>query len=314
VTADTSSLLSALSLDQLRVFVCVADEGSFSAAARRLRRAQSAVSYAVANLERLLDVTLFDRGGQRPQLTPAGRALLDEAREVAARVDRLHARARSLAEGVEPIVSLVVDQMFPLDPLMAALAAFRLQYPRTAMHLQVEPLAVVGQLVASGRCQIGIAGPHGHPDGLAMRPLLHVRLVPVTAASHPLAAEPRPVPLAALRQHIQLVLTDRDERTADEQHGVVSPHTWRLADLRTKHALLRGGFGWGNMPVHMVEADLAAGALVALEAEHGLDRQVIEVGLPLGFVFREADPPGPAARWLMAELERRLQAPTSLPR
>ena len=74
--------LSALTLDQIRLFVCVVQEGSFSAAARRLRRAQSAVSYGVANLEKLLGVQLFDRSGHRPALTATGQGLLSNARQV----------------------------------------------------------------------------------------------------------------------------------------------------------------------------------------------------------------------------------------
>ena len=62
-----------VTLDQLRVFLCVVDEGSFSKAAKRLRRVQSAVSYSIANLERLLAISLFDRSGRVPVLTEAGR-------------------------------------------------------------------------------------------------------------------------------------------------------------------------------------------------------------------------------------------------
>ncbi|MGC7974414.1 LysR family transcriptional regulator, partial [Salmonella enterica] len=76
-----------LSLDQLRDFVQVADSGSFLAAARKLSRAQSAVSYAIATLEDQLGVLLFDRSGYRPQLTSPGVALLADARQVLDHVD-----------------------------------------------------------------------------------------------------------------------------------------------------------------------------------------------------------------------------------
>jgi DNA-binding transcriptional LysR family regulator len=75
--------LDPIIFDQLRVFETVADAGSFSAAARRLRRAQSAVSYAIGNLEAQLGIALFERGRRRPVLTEAGRAVLADARAVA---------------------------------------------------------------------------------------------------------------------------------------------------------------------------------------------------------------------------------------
>ena len=95
-------MLEAVSLDQLRVFIAAADEGSFSAAGRKLRRAQSLVSQVILNLENLLDVKLFDRTSKSPRLTDAGRAPLQEARDVVDRMDGFKARARAIAEGVEP--------------------------------------------------------------------------------------------------------------------------------------------------------------------------------------------------------------------
>src|SRR5271156_4833238 len=103
-----------VSLDQLRTFIAAADEGSFSAAGRRLRRAQSVVSQTLANLERQLGGKLFERRGSLPALTDQGRALLADARAVAGDIDLLKARARSLAGGLEPELSVAVDVMFPV--------------------------------------------------------------------------------------------------------------------------------------------------------------------------------------------------------
>src|ERR1700722_7266788 len=106
-------MLDGVSLDQLRTFLAVADEGSFSAAGRRLRRAQSGESQSLANLEGQLGVKLFDRRGHLPALTDTGRALLAAARVVAGNVELFKARARSLARGLEPELSVAVDVMFP---------------------------------------------------------------------------------------------------------------------------------------------------------------------------------------------------------
>src|ERR1700685_3501554 len=94
-------MLEGVSLDQLRTFIAAADEGSFSAAGRRLRRAQSVVSQTLANLEGQLGVKLFDRSGRFPVLTDQGRALLADARAVAGHIELLKAQARSFAGGLE---------------------------------------------------------------------------------------------------------------------------------------------------------------------------------------------------------------------
>jgi DNA-binding transcriptional LysR family regulator len=88
-------MLDAVTLDHLRIFIAAADEGSFSAAGRRLRRAQSVVSQVIAALEGQLGVPLFDRGSRYPRLTNQGCALLADARAVVGRMDALKARAKA---------------------------------------------------------------------------------------------------------------------------------------------------------------------------------------------------------------------------
>jgi DNA-binding transcriptional LysR family regulator len=96
------------------------------------------------------------------------------------------------------------------------------------------------------------------------------------------------------RDHIQLVLSDRSPLTEGRDFSVISPHTWRLADLGAKHALLREGIGWGNMPLAMVEADLMAGTLMQLAMpDHPGDDYM------LSGIYRSDMPPGPAASWLL---------------
>ena len=136
-------MLDAMSMDQLRTFIAAADEGSFSAAGRKLRRAQSVVSTTLANLEQQVGFALFDRGGRYPQLTEAGRALLEQARQAAAGMDAFKAKARTLAEGLEPELAVAVDVMFPIATLTAAVQAFQLAFPSTPLRLYVEALGAV---------------------------------------------------------------------------------------------------------------------------------------------------------------------------
>jgi DNA-binding transcriptional LysR family regulator len=107
-------MLDSVSLDQLRTFIAAVDEGSFSAASRKLRRAQSVVSETVSNLEDQIGVLLFDRSGRYPKLTPAGIVLLADARSIVTGVDLLKARAKGMAIGLEPELSVVVDVFYPI--------------------------------------------------------------------------------------------------------------------------------------------------------------------------------------------------------
>ncbi len=96
---------------------------------------------------------------------------------------------------------------------------------------------------------------------------------------------------------MQLVLTDRSDLTQGQDFGVLSPETWRLADLGAKHALLRAGLGWGSMPEPSVREDIEAGRLVLLDIE-----ALPEVTYNLFAIHRTDTPPGPAARWFLARL------------
>ena len=295
-------MLDGVSMDQLRTFIAAADEGSFSAAGRKLRRAQSVVSQTLANLEAQIDVQLFDRTARYPALTEQGIALLAEARMVVHGMDGFKAKARTIAEGLEPELSVVVDVMYPMDSLTIAVGLFRAAFPHTPLRLYVEALGAVVQPVIQGTCRLGIMGSMPVvPDAVDAEKLLDVPMMSVTGPSHPLARRKGVLRMRELEQHVQLVLTDRTSLTNGSTYGVFSPLTWRLADLGAKHSFLRAGFGWGHMPVAMVSDDLASGALVQIHIETYYPRTP---PIAMLAVYRKDSPPGPAGRWFLDHLKQ----------
>lgn len=293
-------MLDALSLDQLRVFIAAAETGSFSAAGRKLRRAQSLVSQTVANLETQLEVRLFDRAKKYPQLTEAGQALLVEARAVVDRMDGFKARARTMAEGLEPELSAVIDVMYPMAALTRAVGLFRQSYPSTPLLLYVEALGAAVQLILDGRCRIGVVGSLPLiPENVQSEPLIEVPFATVIAPHHPLARIRGVVPKSSLREHVQLVLTDRSTLSEGRSFGVESPLTWRLADLGAKLDFLRAGFGWGHMPMPVIEDHLARKELVRIRIEGGS----AYAALAMHAVYRKDTPPGPAGRAFIQQLK-----------
>src|ERR1700676_5427534 len=200
--------LDGMSLDQLRTFIAAAEEGSFSAAGRRLRRAQSVVGQTLANLEGQIGVKLFDRRARFPVLTDQGSALLVDARAVAGDVDLLKARAKRLAGGLEPELSVVFDVGFPLAPFTATVAAFEKEFPATLLRFDIESSAVI-EPVLDGRCAVGVmTSLKVAPPQLTRERLLAFRLPMVVSPEHPLATHGAPIPAAILSEHIQLVHAD----------------------------------------------------------------------------------------------------------
>jgi DNA-binding transcriptional LysR family regulator len=293
-------MLDGLSLDQIRTFIAAADTGSFSAAARRLNRAQSVVSQTISSLEAQLRVPLFDRSSRYPTLTGQGKQMLADARAIATGIDQLKARAKGMADGLEAELSVVIDVMFPMVVLTRAVAQFSDVFPTTPLRLYVEALGAVAGAVLERNCGLGVMGSLAveTPELVAER-LIGVQMVMVAATTHPLAALTGPVPVTELARHIQLVLTDRTDLSKGKQFGVLSPRIWRLADLGAKHAFLRAGLGWGGMPLHMVESELADGTLVRIEPEDPPPEAMV---MPISAIYRTDSPPGPAGRWLIEQL------------
>lgn len=294
------SVLETFTLDQLRALIAVSDEGSFSAAARKLHRVQSAVSTAMANLETQLGVPLWDRATKVAKLTDQGQAIAAAARKVCTEVDDLRRLAAGMGQGLEASVSLCVDMLFPVTALVALCKRFRDEFPSVDLRVDTQAMTGVSARVIDGSATIGVAAPMGVAAGLERKVLTTIQMIPVVAPDHPLASAPGAISTARLRDTIQLVLSELHGEGHPDQ-AVLSSRTWRVRDLHTKHALLRAGLGWGNLPEHLVRDDLRAGRLVKLRVEAwGEDEHT----LYLSAVYRGDVTFGPAHRWLLAQLEQ----------
>ncbi|MBX4870740.1 LysR family transcriptional regulator [Rhizobium bangladeshense] len=290
-------------LDQLQVFLTVAETGSFSAASRALNRAQSVISYTIANLEAQLEVPLFERSGARqPKLTEAGKAMLEDARRILGDLQVMRARVKSLREGLEAEVSVAISVMVPSQAVVDVLHEFREMFPTVSLNLNVGELGMVMDLVLSGKATIGIGGAVlKQDDSIITERIGHSFMLPVAAPNHPLAQIRRPLTLGDVREEVQLVVTDASGRTKGRDFNVLSYKTWRVSDIATKHQLIKAGLGWGGLPAPIMHDDLRSGALVHL------DLDAYEQGEYAIYSMRQlANPPGPAATWMIDAFRTRL--------
>ncbi|BAB49557.1 LysR family transcriptional regulator [Mesorhizobium erdmanii] len=288
-------------LDQLQIFVAVADSGSFSAAGRKLNRAQSVISYGIANLEAQLGLKLFEREGTRePQLTEIGRSMLEDARRMIGVLQRMRSRVDGHHHGLEAEVALSVDAALPSPVLVRVLKAFEAQFPTVMLRLHIGSLGLIPDHVVSGQADLGIGGLLGDVDVHLVR-IGFMSIVLAAAPSHPLALLPKPLAIEDVREHTQLVVTDQSERTKGRDFGVFAYRTWRLTDMRTKHMLMREGLGWGGLPRWLIADDLVNGRLVELDLE-----PFSEVKSPMFAMHRNDSSPKPAAAWLIERFKRGL--------
>ncbi len=294
-------MLGMLTLDQLRVLVTIEETGSFSAAGRKLQRAQSAISHAVQSLESLQRVQLFDRSSRTPTLTEAGQALAAQARQVLRQAELFERTAGAIAEGLEPELTFAVDNMVPIEPVIRSLAALQRRYPDLAVTLFTEALGGTERRVRSGSAALGLCMLFpAQVQDLQAYPVTAIELVPVFAPSHPLAQETRPMEREVLAEHVQLVLTD-PENQGGPSYSVVSPRVWRFVDLGRRLDFLLAGFGWATMPLHLVEGHLARGDLKQLPLE---DPAILPGSIPIFAVHQRNRALGTAARSLLHDLQQ----------
>lgn len=283
-------------LDQLETLLAVVECGSFSAAGRRLHRVQSAVSYTIQQLEHALGTELFDRSRRTPVLTDAGRRLVAEAELVVAQAHELSDIAASLTAGIEPRLDLVVESIYPQQHLVQVLAGFAERFGATNVRVETALLGDVLARLEDGPAQLGVCNLAGGdvPAGLRAVHLGEVVLVPVCAPEHPLASVDAPQALSELESHHQIVHTEREPARTEDQ-GVLGSRTWRVTDLRLKHAAITGGIGWGSLPLSLAQTDLERGRLHRLHPEPWPSE-----GHRLGLhaVWRRDRSLGPAASWL----------------
>jgi DNA-binding transcriptional LysR family regulator len=293
-----------ISLAQLEVFIACARMGSFSAVARDIGRTQSMISGNIAKLEARLGVKLFDRASRQPVLTEQGRAVLAHAQAIMHRVDELKSRARTFAAGTEAELSIAADAILPVQSLTRAVGSFRENFPGVQLRVHVETPSAAAELVLTRRCRLGVVGSLvDQNEALVVDPILNVTAVAIVARTHALASHPGRVPRTLIDKQVQLVVSDGAALAEGMPLGALSPQTWQVTDLQVKREFLCAGFGWGCMPLHIVEEDIAVGRLVQIDVE-GLLPEML--GIPLSSVYRRDLPLGPAANWLLNQLAGRV--------
>lgn len=287
-----------LSLESLQWLVVVAERGSFSAAARVLGKAQSAVSTGIANLEIDLGLTLFDRSGRLPRLTLAGERMVAEARALLAQQGQLQAVAAELAAGVEARLTLAIDDGSLLPWLAPVLEQLAGRYPSLELELLFPMMEDLDEMLLSGRAQLGV-GYQGvtTPAALARFGLGQMAMPLVVAPSHPLAQMAAPA-LTDLARYRQLLVTGRQPGVERERFRLSTTIWWAEGDLSVLE-LVKRGLGWASVPAFLLTDALARGEVVRL-ADAALPAIP---ALPIELLWPSARALGPAAQWLRQALQ-----------
>ncbi|MFM1800239.1 MAG: hypothetical protein RLZZ117_2517 [Cyanobacteriota bacterium] len=258
-------------LDQLRILRAIASEGSFKKAADSLYVTQPAVSLQIQNLEKQLDVALFDRGGRKAQLTEAGHLLLSycdrilsQCQEACRALDDLHnLKGGSLIVGASQTTGTY------LMPRMIGL--FRQKYPDVSVQLQVHSTRRTAWGVANGQVDLAIIGgelPSDLNELLQVVPYANDELALVLPPKHPLSR------LSELTKEdlyrLGFVCLDAQSTTRKMVDQLLSRSKLDVGRMKIEMELnsfeaiknaVQSGLGAAFLPVVSIERELASGSL-----------------------------------------------------
>ncbi|OKH87955.1 LysR family transcriptional regulator [Thalassospira sp. TSL5-1] len=298
--------MAEITLDQLKVFVCIAELGSFAAAARHLNRTQSAITYAVQKLESQTGLILFDRDMYRPTLTRAGHLLLPYAQKVQGDVSEYWRKVAGISRGLEASVTIAVSQFVSPDPVIDTLIDFQEQFPTVRVELMTQTIQRA-EVLDDGRADIAIM-PEFLPmgSGYIRYSCGAERMVAVAAPDHPLAAQQTALYPTEMQKHLQIMVSGRIEGRDKRNYALQTPDFWKTDDLNMKKSMILRGAGWGALPEYMVCADIRAGRLVELSPVEwdGLD-QLPELRIVVA--YRRDKVLGPAGLWFARALSQQWQ-------
>jgi DNA-binding transcriptional LysR family regulator len=281
--------LARTSLEQWAVLAAVVDEGGYAQAAAALHRSQSAVSYAVARLQEELDVPLLVIEGRKAVLTPHGQTLLQRARGLLRDMNTLELLARSLKQGWEAELRLVVDAAFPREHLLRIVAEVQQLCPNTQMQLSDAVLSGAEEAIADGAADVVVTAHV--PSGYVGEFLVDVTFVAVARPDHTLFTVGHDLSFEDLTRHVQVVVRDSGLKHPRDEGWLGAEHRCTVSSMEASLATVKAGLAYAWLPEHVVAASLRDGTLKALPLVNGRERRV-----PLYLVLVHSEVAGPAAR------------------
>jgi DNA-binding transcriptional LysR family regulator len=280
-----------ITLDQWAALVAVVEAGGYAKAAEDLHKSQSSVTYAVQQLESLLDVKAFEIKGRKAVLTPSGQLLYRRARILLDEAASLEKAAQSASAGWEAEIRIAAEMIFPAWLLLKCFDKLNAESPHTRIEYYETVIAGTSEMLLGGKADLAIAPVI--PQGFTGAPLMPLRMLLVAHPEHPLHQLGRPLTMRDLRAHRQLIVREtgilRPTKTQIE-----ATQRWTVSHMSTGIFAASMGFGYGWYPEERIRGELERGTLKRLKLRDGGEERMGQFYL----VYADAESAGPGTKRL----------------
>ncbi len=267
------SQASLLSDDEIESFLAVVDTGSFSAAAKKLHKSQSSISYSIKKLEQKLSVQIFDRSSKQITLTDAGKTIHNKLLNILKINNEIFEFTSLIQTGIETKIRLALTAVTPTPLVVEALRKFNQKFPQTQIELQFTTHDEPIEYLVNDEVDFAISASKMNHHDFDRTQWHTVEFMAVAAANHP-AIMPE-IQEQDLLEMTNLVVGGRQTLMKKEPMSQVNnSNIWHVTDFLFKKELLMNGLGWGYMPRKIIERELEEGILQPVRAKALIHKQL----------------------------------------
>ncbi len=255
-----------LNLDQVATFIIVVEQGSFSAAARYLKKSQGGISTAIANLEIDLGISLFDRTVKYPILTEHGERFYQQAKVLIRQAERITGYAQSKSRKEEDRLTVALSPLLPFSTIETALEKLSVAFPFVQVHIKKLPERELHQSLLNGETDLGLQMASQIPEHLEFVSVQQLEWVCVCSPDSDFA-DMEFVDNDVLLAQRQIICSSIFDNNALRDMGCISFEYWQADSLEGVARLIEQGIGWGMLPKSVFEEKKALGTLIQFRPE-----------------------------------------------
>ncbi len=258
-----------MTYEQLVVLNAIVTEGTFRGAAERLNKSQSAISHMIKKLEEQIDIVLLSRESYRPKLTSQGEVFYRQATRVMQQMQQLDSTAKSLSAEHEAEVFIAVTATYPLKHLLKIIGDVSAEFPSTHIRLSRENMGGPIEQLLRNDADIIVAKMNGVPaEQVEAEPISSIAIGPVAHPDFEPSRSKHMKTISEMQSYVQVVVADSGSGAFEQSRGLLPGGLrWTVSDFITKKEILLAKMGWGGVPDHLIEKELASGELVYLNVE-----------------------------------------------